>query len=51
MWTRLPDGWWIQGSFLLNPYTAGCPGCMETPLDVPVARVAPPPSDENSQDE
>jgi hypothetical protein len=40
MWTRLPDGWWLQGSFLLNPSTAGCPGCMETPLEVAVAQVA-----------
>ncbi len=39
MWTRIPDGWWLQGSFLLT-FTAGCPGCMETPLEVAVAQVA-----------
>lgn len=41
LWTRVPDGWWLQGSFVLS-FTAGCPGCMETPLETPVARVAPP---------
>jgi hypothetical protein len=37
VWTRVPDGWWVQGTTILK-LTAGCPGCMETPLEVSVPR-------------
>lgn len=43
VWIRVPDGWWLRGPMLLNA-SAACPGCMETPLDVHVESVAPPPS-------
>jgi|SRR5690606_15501145 len=45
VWLRVPDGWWVQG-FVNLGVTAGCPGCMETPLEVAVALVAPPPKAE-----
>jgi hypothetical protein len=35
-WTRLPDGWWQEGIMLMM-INANCPGCMETPLAVPVS--------------
>src|ERR1051325_1626205 len=40
-WVRVPDGWWVQG-FVNFGLTAGCPGCMETPLEVAVASAATP---------
>lgn len=28
-WSRVPDGWWVQGSSIYN-VTAECAGCFET---------------------